>query len=287
MARTPGADARLMTRLRQADPAPLPSTGGLDERAEADLAAILTTPVLTAPPPRRRPAVLAAAAAVVVLGVGAVVTGVVRAGDDGDPGGPPFAAAGSPGGPVADAPAGAPRSTPGSPSDRAAAMAPAPDAQALLPAGGGVSYDHPVASSPAELATTAAVVLTGSVVGARQVTGTVACEGPGGPVPGGSEVVLGLDAVQVAQGQVGPGPVEVVARLGGEDALQRALPVGTRVLVYAEPGVAVDCSEVLRVTGPQGLAVQAAGAQVVWPMLGEVRDGDLSQALPGGSLIAP
>jgi hypothetical protein len=40
-------------------------------------------------------------------------------------------------------------------------------------------------------------------------------------------------------------------------------------------------------SGPQGLILQHDADPVVWPLIGEVRDGILEEALPSGELIAP
>ncbi|PWJ54171.1 hypothetical protein SAMN06264364_10878 [Quadrisphaera granulorum] len=268
MARSPDADAALMARLRAANPA---RPTALDERAEADLQAALATQVGAAAPSRRRPLVLAVAAAVVVLGAVGVGVTVVQHDDDGDRRGPTFAAAGTPGAPSARA---------SSPPVRL----PPVDAPALLTAWGPQpAYDYPPVTTPTELASEADLVAVGELVAMAPEGGGSECpDGQTAPIP---EVVMRLDRLQVVKGQQEMFTVLVVVPREGGGA-PRGLPLGTRVLIYASAGQSADCQDVYRVTSPQGIALQAADGQVVWPLLGQVRDGDLSQALPGGSLIA-
>lgn len=271
--------------LREADPAAatVRELAVLDDRARADLARALAAG-RDADPPGRRPRrarptttrLLAAAAVAAVLVAGG---GLLRSTT------------------APDAPAGT------------AAPSPSADPQALLEAlGGSSSADYDAAATPAELAAGTDLVALGRFE--RFQPGRALALADGRELATTSTVLV-LRDVRVVQGQLPAGSdglLHVETRLGGEDALQpdaaAALPRGTEVLVYAQeaggaapgregdvhlvdPGAGRPAGQPLYVVrGPQGLAVQA-GDQVVWPALGEAREGTLAEALPDGDLIAP
>ncbi|MFK0403142.1 hypothetical protein ACIQTT_12480 [Microbacterium sp. NPDC090225] len=167
----------------------------------------------------------------------------------------------------------------------------------------GTSYDFIPHHSNEELAETADVVVSGSVVKIQP-----------GPTYGRFDddfsdmetVVVTITASTVAKGDIAEGAeLNVVLYTSAHsdlDAWNAALPEGTGVAVYLtkmsserpavpeDSGIDAEGLEAfegidLYATGPQGFAVQTEGNTILWPWTDVTRDGSINEALPGGSAV--
>lgn len=167
----------------------------------------------------------------------------------------------------------------------------------------GVNYDFIPHASNEELAETADVVASGSVVKIQS-----------GPTYGRfdddfSDMATGV--VTIKPRKVAKGDVSVDDELNlvlyasahsDLDAWSKAFPEGTGVAVYLtkmssgrpttleESGIDAKGLEAfegidLYATGPQGFAVQTEGNTIYWPWTDVTREGSIEEALPGGPAV--
>ncbi|MCK2030443.1 hypothetical protein [Microbacterium galbinum] len=167
----------------------------------------------------------------------------------------------------------------------------------------GISYDFIPHDSNEELAETADVVASGSVVKIQS-----------GPTYGRFDddfsdmatVVVTIKPLKVAKGDVSEGDelnlVLYASAYSDLDAWSKAFPEGTGVAVYLtkmsserpttpeESGIDAKGLEAfagidLYATGPQGFAVQTEGNTIYWPWTDVTREGSIEEALPGGPAV--
>lgn len=173
----------------------------------------------------------------------------------------------------------------------------------------GIDYDYDPLASPAALAEQSQLVVTGTID--RVQEGRVEIVPENDTIPGISTIVLVLrdpKAVMGSVNEVTDGFVYIeLPNPGGQqtDAYQKGLRAGSRVVAYlgpasdgapvegvdtaiAEPEAGRPAGQALYIpAGPQALILQYENSAVVWPLIGEERDGSLEDTLPGGKLIAP
>jgi hypothetical protein len=171
----------------------------------------------------------------------------------------------------------------------------------------GLVYDYDPSRSPDELARKSELIVSGTIsaIGAgRTMVYPAGSAGTDGP----TSLVLVISAVTAVRGQQQAGnDGNVYLELHGMHAdpasYSRALPAGARVVAYlvpasdgapdartdvavANPAAGRPAGQALYLpAGPQGLALQAAEGNVVWPLIGAHAPGCLADALPGGHLI--
>lgn len=167
----------------------------------------------------------------------------------------------------------------------------------------GISYDFIPHHSNEELAESADVVASGSVVKIQS-----------GPTYGRFDddfsdmdtVVVTIKPLKVAKGDVSVDDelnlVLYASAYSDLDAWNKAFPEGTGVAVYLtkmsserptapeESGIDAKGLEAfegidLYATGPQGFAVQTEGNTIYWPWTDVTREGSIEEALPGGSAV--
>ncbi|MBG6059409.1 hypothetical protein RCH16_002632 [Cryobacterium sp. MP_M5] len=173
----------------------------------------------------------------------------------------------------------------------------------------GIVFDYDPLASPAALAEQSRLVVTGTID--RVQEGRVEIVPKNENIPGISTIVLVLRDPKAVVGSVDErtdGLVYVeLPNPGGHDpdAYQDGLREGSSVVAYLVPasdGVPVEgvdtaiadpkagrpAGQALYLpAGPQALILQYENEAVVWPLIGEARDGRLEDTLPGGKLIAP
>jgi hypothetical protein len=172
----------------------------------------------------------------------------------------------------------------------------------------GLDYDYDPLASPAALAKRSKLVVTGTID--RVQEGRVEIIPGNENIPGVSTIVLVLRDLKAVAGSVdedSDGLVYVELQNPGQqdpDAYQDGLREGSSVVAYllpafdgalvvgtdvaiADPKAGRPAGQALYMpAGPQALILQYEDEAVVWPLIGEKRDGRLEDALPGGKLIA-
>ena len=172
----------------------------------------------------------------------------------------------------------------------------------------GINFDYDPVDSPAALAEQSRLVVTGTIE--RVQEGRVELVPRNENVPGISTIVLVLNDPKVVEGGLDDGSdglVYVELQNPGQQepgAYQDGLRAGSSVVAYLVPswdGVQVEGTDIAIAdpmagrpagqalylpAGPQALILQYENEAVVWPLLGEERDGELEDTLPGGTLIA-
>ncbi|MBX0302026.1 hypothetical protein K2F54_18880 [Cryobacterium sp. 1639] len=172
----------------------------------------------------------------------------------------------------------------------------------------GLDFDYDPLTSPAALAERSRLVVAGTID--RVQEGRVEIVPGNENIPGISTIVLVLRDAKAVVGSVDEGSdglVYVELQNPGQqdpDAYQDGLREGSRVVAYllpafdgalvegtdiaiAEPKAGRPVGQALYMpTGPQALILQYEDEAVVWPLIGEKRDGSLEDTLPGGELIA-
>lgn len=168
-----------------------------------------------------------------------------------------------------------------------------------------VTYDYEPFRSTTEMAAAVPLVIDGVVLGVREGrTSYVA----GTDTAVSTTIVLVVESVRAVQGEVPDGDGNVYIELDGSgqplDVFARAFPRGARVVAYVGPawdGSRTDDVDVeipdgdagrpageplfMLAGGPQGLALQVGGYDVVWPLIGAAAEGSIDDYLPGGHLI--
>lgn len=190
-------------------------------------------------------------------------------------------------------------------SDQAAHATAVPDADDVLVAFSGISFDYDAVETGADLAEISEAELTGTV---RSVS-----EGRAATVVGTDDVLSQSIVVEIAPDQVFSGSDvqkldSVYVKLGNAgnksaSAYADALPLGAHVMAYIEPawdgsartGVDQELQDpdagrpagepLYMLTSPQGFAIAASSDDVVWPLLGEAREGDLNDFSPAGAAV--
>ena len=182
----------------------------------------------------------------------------------------------------------------------------APDIRELS---SGIVYDYEPMPSPAALAELSELVVSATID--RVQEGRVQIVPANDSVPGVPTIVLVLRDATVAQGSLAegndgfvyielPGPVErdpdadahsplagcqVVAYLGPSSD---GAPREDIDIAIAEPLAGRPAGQALYIpSGPQSLILQYEDDRVMWPLIGETREGVLEDTLPTGNLIAP
>jgi len=172
----------------------------------------------------------------------------------------------------------------------------------------GIEYDYDPAASPSALADQSSLVVMATIDRVQEGRLEIVPKSPN--EPGISTIVVVLSDTEAVRGDLpagndgllyvelpNPGQQEAGAYDGG-------LRAGARVVAYlvpagdgeptddvdfaiAEPEAGRPAGQALFITaGPQGLILQYENEAVVWPLIGEQRDGNLEDTLPGGQLIA-
>ena len=173
----------------------------------------------------------------------------------------------------------------------------------------GFEADYDPLSSPAALAETSQLVVTGTID--RVQDGRVQIVPKNESEPGVPTVVLVLRDVQAVAGSLDggtdgfvyvelpyPGQHDVEAYLDGfrtgSDVVAYLVPASDGLpqegvdVAIADPQAGRPDGQALYIpAGPQALVLQHKDEAVVWPLIGERRDGRIDDALPGGTLIAP
>lgn len=172
----------------------------------------------------------------------------------------------------------------------------------------GLEYDYDPVRSPDELAAQSTSIIQGTVAGVQ--TGRVEYVPGNDTIKGSSSIVLVVNNVRPVKGELLPGNDGNVylelANPGQHEPsyFDEAFPQGTAVVAYLvvagdglpQEGVDVAIADskagrpegqaLFLPAGPQALAIQVDGADVVWPLIGATKPGDIAATLPGGSLIA-
>ena len=172
----------------------------------------------------------------------------------------------------------------------------------------GIDFDYNPVPSPAALAERSDLVVTGTIERVQEGRDEIIPANE--KAPPYQTIVLVLRDVQAIQGsfeQDNDGYVYIELPNPGQrepSAYEDGLFPGSNVVAYLMPafdGVLVEGSDVAMAdpeagrplgqalyqpTGPQALILQHGTDAVVWPLIGEKRDGSLEDALPGGELIA-
>ena len=188
--------------------------------------------------------------------------------------------------------------------ERCASSAPA----ATLEPFRGPVYDYDPSRSPDELAQHSELVVSGTISAVRAGRTTVYPASSAG-TEGPTSIVLVISDITAVSGQQQAGSdgnvyLELRATTHPDPAsYSRALPAGASVIAYlvpasggapdprtdvalANPAAGRPAGQALYLpSGPQGLAIQAAAGNVVWPLIGAQAPGCLADALPGGHLI--
>jgi hypothetical protein len=181
------------------------------------------------------------------------------------------------------------------------------------PAGGtvesfqGPSYDYDPLRSPDELAKQSELIVSGTISAVREGRTTVFPTNK--QIEGSTTAVVVIANVTAVRGQPQAGnDGSVYLELHGLNhpdpaRISRALPGGARVVAYlvpawdgtpragtdgalANPAAGRPAGQALYLpAGPQGLAIQVAEGNVVWPLIGVQAPGCIADALPGGNLI--
>ncbi|MET3770154.1 hypothetical protein ABIB15_002861 [Marisediminicola sp. UYEF4] len=173
----------------------------------------------------------------------------------------------------------------------------------------GIDFDYDPVDSPSALEEQSQLVVTGTIE--RVQEGRVQIVPANEKIPGVSTIVLVLRDPMVVSGSVeenSDGFVYVeLPNPGGQetDAYQDGLRAGSSVVAYLDPAsdgapvegvdTAIADSKAGRPAGqalylpagPQALILQYENNAVVWPLIGQERDGEIKETLPGGNLIAP
>ncbi|MET4637703.1 hypothetical protein ABIE24_000923 [Mycetocola sp. 2940] len=174
---------------------------------------------------------------------------------------------------------------------------------------GGLEFDYDPFRSPAALAEKSSLVVTGTID--RVQEGRVQIVPKNENAAGVSTIVLVLrDAKEVLgsvddgndgfvyielpnPGQQEPGAYSDGLRTGS-DVVAYLLPASDGApaegvdIAIADPVAGRPDGQALYVpTAPQALILQHQDEAVVWPLIGEKRDGRIEDTLPGGKLIAP
>lgn len=173
----------------------------------------------------------------------------------------------------------------------------------------GIDFDYDPVASPSALAEQSSLVVTGTID--RVQEGRVQIVPENTEAPGISTIVLVLRDPKTVVGSVGEGSdgfvyIELPNPGSQEsDAYQGGLRAGSAIVAYLVPAsegapvegvdTAITDSKAGRPAGqalylpagPQALILQHENEAVVWPLIGEKRDGRLEDTLPGGKLIAP
>lgn len=172
----------------------------------------------------------------------------------------------------------------------------------------GIEFDYDPAPSPSALADQSGLVVTGTIERVQEGRVEIVPKSP--KEPGISTIVLVVRESKAVLGSLpegNDGLVYVELPNPGQqeaEAYEGGLRAGSRVVVYlvpagdgkpredvdvaiADPDAGRPAGQALFITsGPQGLILQYENAPVVWPLIGEQRDGSLEDTLPGGELIA-
>jgi hypothetical protein len=172
----------------------------------------------------------------------------------------------------------------------------------------GPTYDYDPSRSPEELAQLSELVVSGTISAVREGRTMVYPANSAG-AQGPTTIVLAITGVTAISGRQQEGHdgnvyLELQAsRHPGPVDYSRALPAGARVVAYLVPasdGAPVGRTDVAVANpaagrpagqalylpaGPQGLAIQVAEDNVVWPLIGAQAPGCIADALPGGHLI--
>jgi hypothetical protein len=172
----------------------------------------------------------------------------------------------------------------------------------------GLDHDYDPVPSPAALAERSAVVVTGTIERVQEGRDEVIPANEKAP-PYQTIVLVLRDAEAVVGSLEDDGDDFVYVELPNPGqreptAYEDGLFPGSNVVAYlmqAFDGVLVEGSDVAMAdpaagrppgqalyqpTGPQALILQHGTDAVVWPLIGEKREGKLEDALPGGQLIA-
>lgn len=195
-------------------------------------------------------------------------------------------------------------SSPGAPSnsDPAVRATVMPEADDVLAAFSGVSFDYETVETGPDLAEISEAELMGTI---RSVS-----DGRVATVVGTDDVLSQSIVVEITPDQVfSGGDVQklgsVYVELGNPgsrsaSAYADALPIGAQVMAYIEPawdgsartGVDQELQDpdagrptgepLYMLTSPQGFALMASSGDVVWPLLGQKLEGDLKDFSPNG-----
>jgi len=171
------------------------------------------------------------------------------------------------------------------------------------------TYDYNPVSSPSALAEQSQLVVTGTID--RVQEGRVQIVPGSESAPVGSTMVLVLRDPQAVLGSFSEDSdgfiyVELTAPpIREADAYQDSPCIGGSIVAYlapaadgapvegvdtavAEPSAGRPVGQALYIpAGPQALILQYDSEAVVWPLIGEQREGKLVDTLPDGTLIAP
>jgi hypothetical protein len=172
----------------------------------------------------------------------------------------------------------------------------------------GVDYDYDPVESPAALAGLSTLVVTGTID--RIQAGRVEAIPAGVNTPAASTIVLVLRDVKVELGQLDEGSDGFVyvelpnAGTQKPEAYEDGLPAGSSVVAYLLPapdGAPIEGLDsaiadpkagrpegqaLYQTANPQALIIQHDDDPVVWPLIGEKRDGQIADTLPDGELTA-
>ena len=173
----------------------------------------------------------------------------------------------------------------------------------------GIHFDYDPLPSAAALAEQSALVVTGTIE--RVQEGRVEIIPGNEKAPETTTIVLVVRDARATLGaleQGSDGFVYIELPNPGQQepsAYKDGLYAGSSVVAYLVPafdgehvegtdmGIAdpkagrPDGQALYQPAGPQALILQHGSDAVVWPLIGEKRDGKLEDALPGGQLIAP
>ncbi|CAI3797281.1 hypothetical protein [Pseudarthrobacter sp. MM222] len=172
----------------------------------------------------------------------------------------------------------------------------------------GPVYDYNPSRSPDELAQHSRLIVSGTISAVRAGRTTV-YPASSAENSGPTSIVLVITDVTAVRGQLQErNDGNVYLELRGTQhpdpaSYSRALPAGAGVVAYlvpasdGEPDARTDVSianpaagrpagqALYLPAGPQGLAIEAAEGNVVWPLIGAQAPGCIADALPGGHLI--
>ncbi|MBT2596854.1 hypothetical protein [Arthrobacter sp. ISL-72] len=173
----------------------------------------------------------------------------------------------------------------------------------------GLSYDYDPFRSPNQLAEHSELVISGTVAGFRE--GRSLALAGNEQVVGSKSVVLVLTDITTARGDLADGNdghIYVELRNPGHpdpSYYDRAFPSGALVVAYLVPAPTEqpradidetyasrraaglpDGQRLYMPTNPQSLIMQFNGEDVVWPLIGAHKPGNIANTLPGGGLIA-
>jgi len=173
----------------------------------------------------------------------------------------------------------------------------------------GIDFDYDPLASPAALAKQSLFVVTGTIDRVQEGRNQIVPKNEN--APGISTIVLVLRDPKFVTGdsqQGNDGFVYIELPNPGQqdsDAYRDGLRAGSAVVAYLVPAAdgapseGVDTAiadpkagrpsgqDLFQPAGPQALVLQFEDEAVVWPLIGEKRDGRIEDTLPDGDLIAP